>query len=83
MYVFGGLGPDAVELSDIYCLNLSTNHWTQIKPNSLDPPPLWGHSAVIFGPKMFIFGGFSNRKFSNVIYSFEFGTFPSSNILRN
>jgi len=51
--------------------------WKKVSVKGTPPSGRWGHSAVVFGSSMFIFGGFSESSSSNQLFQFDFGTFPS------
>ena len=52
--------------------------WKKVSVKGTPPSGRWGHSAVVFGSSMFIFGGFSESSSSNQLFQFDFGTLPSS-----
>jgi hypothetical protein len=57
LLIYGGnKGKDI--FSDLWHFSFSNSRWTEIKPTSnVNPPPIWGHSAVTYDNKMWIFGG--------------------------
>lgn len=59
MYVFGGQEDDNKKLNDMWCYDLQTNAWSQVDQSGCEykPTPRSGHSTVVYGDKMYIFGG--------------------------
>jgi len=58
MYVFGG-DARSTTLNDFYCINLKgdVHEWKRIMTAGPNPPARAGHSAVVLGNSMYIFGG--------------------------
>lgn len=59
LYVFGGQDDDNGKLDDLWCFDIATQQWQriQIEDGALRPPGRSGHRAVVYGNKMYIFGG--------------------------
>lgn len=60
MYIFGGQNNNDEKLNDVWRLDLSSEHWSQIMPNSAsDDIPLGrtGHSMCIYKGHILVFGG--------------------------
>lgn len=61
MIVFGGWGEGQRHLNDLYRFNPQTNVWTRINPTGHVPPPRSGHSCILHGDRMIIFGGWGGE----------------------
>lgn len=71
-YIFGGDG--GVLFNDLWCYNLLTNKWHQIKNRGEVPAPRRYHSCVVYKDNLFIFGGrYQTGRFNN-LYQFSFVT---------
>ena len=59
LYIFGGMDEDNSKFCDLWEFDLATETYKEITcpPNTPQPGPRSGHSAVIFKDKMYIFGG--------------------------
>lgn len=59
LYVFGGQDDDNNKLGDLWEFDINAAKWTQLVPQEGEytPIPRSGHTAVVNGDKMFIFGG--------------------------
>lgn len=63
MYIFGGSSAECDKLCDFWKYDISNENWSEIKPpEGQEETCLWprvrsGHSAVIHGTTMYIFGG--------------------------
>lgn len=77
MVIFGGLTPDGDRSNDVYRYYFKDNKWEKVSALGLDAPqPRAGHSAMVFGDSMVIFGGRdaeSNKL--NDIWIFNFSTY--------
>eukprot|EP00002_Diphylleia_rotans_P040670 TRINITY_DN9704_c0_g1_i4.p1 TRINITY_DN9704_c0_g1~~TRINITY_DN9704_c0_g1_i4.p1 ORF type:complete len:629 (-),score=92.08 TRINITY_DN9704_c0_g1_i4:240-2126(-) len=75
IYIYGGITTRSCILSDIYTYSIKRNQWIEKKANGEVPKPRWGHSAVVIGDRMYIFGGLSNNgEYLNDIFSYTFDT---------
>jgi N-acetylneuraminic acid mutarotase len=77
MYIFGGQEDDNKKLNDLWCFDMQTNQWGQVDQsgNSYKPTPRSGHSTVVYGDKMYIFGGILElTKELNDLVVFDFET---------
>jgi len=73
MYVFGGNSNGYY--NDLQRFHLETQRWTLIHQEGGDPPPSprYGHSAVVFGDSMYIFGGYDKDGFAcNDLHEYNF-----------
>ena len=59
MYIFGGQDDDNQKLDDMWQFNIESKEWSPIQFGDSDfkPVPRSGHSTVVYGNKMYIFGG--------------------------
>lgn len=53
--------------------HLASRKWKEVGISGDRPSPRWGHSAVTYNHKMYIFGGFSEN-YTNELWQFDFGT---------
>lgn len=56
--------------------SLDTQMWAQVPyaPDSSPPSPRYGHTGVVFGTNMYIFGGFDKDGFAcNELFEYSFG----------
>jgi len=73
IYIFGGKSNGY--RNDCYRLDVNGKVLTKIEPKGPAPAPRYGHSAVAYKGKMFIFGGYDNTAMAcNDLYSFDAGT---------
>ena len=77
MVIFGGFSTNGERSNDIYRYYFKDNKWEKVSALGLDAPePRAGHSSLIFGDSMVIFGGRdveSNKL--NDIWVFNFTTY--------
>lgn len=59
LYVFGGLdaGTPATYYNDLWKYDVGSDAWSQLSPSGSLPSARFGHSAVTYGGKIYIFGG--------------------------
>lgn len=59
MFMFGGQVEDNKKMDDCWCYDLDGNTWSQVAMGDGEfcPSHRSGHSTVVFGSKMYIFGG--------------------------
>eukprot|EP00347_Sterkiella_histriomuscorum_P011091 403373787 len=82
MVIFGGFSTNGERSNDIYRYYFKDNKWEKVSALGLDAPePRAGHSSLIFGDSMVIFGGRdveSNKL--NDIWVFNFTTYQWESI---
>jgi len=83
MYVFGGQEDDNKKMNDMWSFDLQTNAWSQIDQSgsSYKPTPRSGHSSVVYGDKMYIFGGIvelTKELNDLIVFDFESKSFYSN-----
>jgi len=75
--IFGGFSTDGERSNDLYRYYFRDNKWEKISVLGIDfPVPRAGHSAIVFGDSMVVFGGRdedSNKL--NDIWVFNFSTY--------
>ena len=71
LILFGGCDLNAKCFNDVYFFNIDTLEWTLIENKGKVPSPRMGHSAVLYGNKMIIYGGESNDGFKNDMFEFD------------
>ncbi len=74
MVVFGGCYLESKCFNDVYFLDLISNEWQHIQTSGSTPSPRQGHSAIMYGSNMWIYGGSSNDGFFNDFYSLNLET---------
>ena len=59
MYIFGGQDDDNNKLDDLWEFDLASCNWRKLggNPGEYCPIARSGHSSIVYGTKMFIFGG--------------------------
>ena len=83
VYMFGGQEDDNRKLNDVWSFNCDDNSWSQVKfeQNDFLPTPRSGHSTVVYGQKIFIFGGIlelTKELNDLVVFDLKTGKFSSS-----
>lgn len=77
LYVFGGQDDDNNKLGDLWTYDLQANAWAETAPadGGFRPIARSGHTAVVWGQKMYIFGGILElTKELNDMVVFDFAT---------
>lgn len=79
LYVFGGVDHSGEASADLWCCSVLTNTWTKAKAFVEGRS---GHSSVLFGNSMYIFGGRKKKTFFNdvCVYNFTTGDWKSISI---
>ena len=59
MYVFGGQDDDNNKLGDLWEFDMASSAWRQLggQDGEYTPIPRSGHTSVVSGDKLYIFGG--------------------------
>lgn len=83
IYMFGGQENDNRKMNDLWCFNIDESSWSQVELGAEDfrPCPRSGHSTVVHGEKMYIFGGLlelTKELNDLVVYDFETKKFSSN-----
>lgn len=58
LYTFGGTTGSSNYVNDLWCYDIAKNTWVQINP-AVRPSVRYGHSLVVQGGKIFMYGGLS------------------------
>ena len=60
---FGGIKPAGTErrCNDTFGFNVDRSSWKEIAMTGSLPTPRTGHSALVYGTKMYVYGGFTSR----------------------
>jgi hypothetical protein len=74
MIIFGGCYMETKCFNDLYFLDLRTQNWIEMKTKGQIPSPRQGHSAVLYGSTMWIYGGSSSEGYLNDLYSLNLET---------
>lgn len=77
VYLFGGQEDDNKKMNDLWCFDCDACSWSQIEleNDASLPTPRSGHSTVVHGQKMYIFGGILElTKELNDLCVFDFAT---------
>lgn len=75
LYVYGGYDINSGIMADFHKINITGNPtWVELTTNTkLYPGPRHGHSAVVFGNKMYLLGGKINSLTStNILSVYDF-----------
>lgn len=80
LYVFGGQDDDNNKLGDLWTFDLKGKTWNEIVPaeGGFKPIARSGHTAVVWGQRMYIFGGIlelTKELNDMVVYDFASGQF--------
>jgi len=69
---------------DVQEYNFDSNTWTKIDTKGKQPSGRYGHSAVIYSGKMYIWGGYDNSSMTaNDMYTLDFDTFTWSPVTQS
>ena len=71
LYIYGGINSEGHYLDDMWSFSISEYLWTKIEIKGETPVPRSGHSCLIQGNNLFIFGG----KIANIFEVNEFWKF--------
>ncbi|KAH3759121.1 small GTP-binding protein domain [Pelomyxa schiedti] len=77
LFVFGGYDCDSIECEDLRCYDLTVQSWIQvagIESGSEAPSGRFHHTAVCHSGNMILFGGMSNGKKLNDVWTFDIST---------
>ncbi|KAL1951467.1 hypothetical protein VTO73DRAFT_616 [Trametes versicolor] len=61
----------------LYFLNLASREWTRVFIDGAAPVGRLGHTVVMIGPRVYVFGGHAHGEFFNDIWSFDLSTLIS------
>lgn len=80
LYVFGGQDDDNNKMGDLWTYDLGASRWAEIAPaeGGFQPIARSGHTAVVWGQKMYIFGGIlelTKELNDMVVFDFASGLF--------
>lgn len=83
VFMFGGQENDNRKMNDLWSFNIDEKCWSQIELGADDykPCPRSGHSTVVHGEKMYIFGGLlelTKELNDLVVFDFETKKFSSN-----
>lgn len=62
IFIFGGRTEKSKYLNDIYMLDLDTYIWAKVSTSTSSPLPRMGHTCVMVGTRMAMFGGYNGNK---------------------
>jgi hypothetical protein len=74
MVIFGGCYMESTCYDDVIYLDLSTNTWIPIPTTGSIPSARQGHSAVLYGATMWVYGGSSSDGYMSDLYSLSLET---------
>ena len=74
IFYFGGCYLDDSCHGDLIEYNIETSTFKTVSTSGTSPSPRQGHSATLYGDKMFIFGGVNRAGRLNDLFSFDFPT---------
>ena len=71
LYLFGGCDHNGEASPDLWMYNLMTKTWTKDK---IPMEPRYGHSSVVYGDSMYVFGGRRKKTCFNDLWRYSFLT---------
>jgi hypothetical protein len=71
LVIFGGCLMDTKCFNDLHFFDMNSNKWSKIAAKGNIPSPRQGHSAVMYGSTMWVYGGSSSDGFLSDLYSYE------------
>ena len=75
LYVYGGYDESGEDTGALYCLDLDIFAWKEISPHIENgPKKKMDCGMVVHNNKIFLFGGYSDDKFTNEIHVFDLPT---------
>lgn len=74
MIVFGGCYMESPCFNDLYFFEFQSQSWTSIETTGTIPSARQGHSAVLYGSTMWVYGGSSSEGYLNDLYSLNLET---------
>lgn len=87
MYIHGGHTTlpqsqnfDSIK-SDLWKFNLITKRWDEVQQREPKLPAKTEHSAVLWGSKMWMFGGFNGTAFTNDVSTFDMETGETTTVI--
>ena len=81
LILFGGCNINGECFNDVNFFNFLTNQWYNIAPKGKIPSPRQGHSSVLYGNKMIIYGGSSNDGYKDDLFEFNLETVRNLNYI--
>ncbi|XP_074857327.1 uncharacterized protein LOC142016847 isoform X2 [Carettochelys insculpta] len=74
MYIYGGYFDIRGITQEFWALRFDTREWSQVSPLSCDPGPgpRHGHSAVVYGTGMYLFGGLMGLSEQRDLWKWDF-----------
>ncbi|XP_029766334.1 putative protein tag-53 isoform X3 [Terrapene carolina triunguis] len=74
MYIYGGYFDIKGISQEFWALRFDTGEWSQVSPLSCDagPGPRHGHSAVVYGTGMYLFGGLMGLSEQRDLWKWDF-----------
>ncbi|KAH8549809.1 hypothetical protein BGW37DRAFT_428665, partial [Umbelopsis sp. PMI_123] len=81
--VYGGEPKNAEDTADenLYILNLGTKQWSNIRMDGRLPRGRTGHSAILHGMNMYVWGGECDGVYFNELLHFDINARKSSSLL--
>ena len=67
---FGGSNAKG-RLNDTWSFDTSTRKWTELQCTGSIPSPRDGHAAVLVDGVMYVFGGYTDRKYLDDLYALQ------------
>ena len=71
LYIFGGCNEYMQCFNDLHSFDTSTKTWTRLNSTGTPPSPRGGHSAVLIGTRMLVFGGSSQSFHYNDLHEYD------------
>jgi hypothetical protein len=74
LVIFGGCYMETKCFNDLFFLDVLAQRWIKVETTGTIPSPRQGHSAVLYGSEMWIYGGSSNEGYLSDLYSLNLET---------
>jgi len=71
VYLYGGYTTLGLESDELWQYDIDSNVWTQLCTEGPSPPPLFGHTAVLYGGLLWILGGTSSRIIQDALWCYD------------
>eukprot|EP00741_Cyanophora_paradoxa_P010018 tig00000157_g9704.t1 len=79
MWVFGGETMRETSARGLFCFDCNALQWTRVAGVAgTAPSERWGHSAVLYGHRVFVFAGFDGQEDYKDVYVLDLGAAPPS-----
>jgi hypothetical protein len=70
-YLFGGRNAQFQALGDLYQFDSSQQRFVAVSPSGPRPPARFGHEAVAFGGRMYVFFGLADGQYKTDVWAYD------------